>query len=160
MWDVHWRIGGSAGTLLESNICSKSPSVQITTANPKCYGAWLLMHVTSTASIYMENNWGWVADHELDMTDYNQLNIWNGRGLLVESVQACWIVGGSFEHSQLYNYQVANAQNLYMSHIQSETAYVYCCPFDPLGPELTIWYQIHANEPTRNPRFSGQPSLP
>ena len=96
--------------------------MQITTPDPACYGAWLLMHVTSTGSIYLENNWGWVADHELDMSDYNQLNIWNGRGLLVESVQPSWIIGGSFEHSQLYNYQTANAQNLYMSHIQSETA--------------------------------------
>lgn len=122
MWDVHWRIGGSAGTQLESNICSKDPSVQITTPNPSCYGAFLLMHITPSAGMYMENNWGWVADHELDMTDYNQLNIWNGRGLLVESVSPTWIVGGSFEHSQLYNYQMANAKNLYMSHIQSETA--------------------------------------
>jgi len=46
------------------------------------------------------------------------------RGSLVYYL-ASWIIGGSFEHSQLYNYQVANAQNLYMSHIQSETAYVH-----------------------------------
>jgi glucan 1,3-beta-glucosidase len=122
MWDVNWRIGGSMGTLLQSDHCSKAPAVQITNPDPSCYGAFLLMHVAPTASLYMENNWGWVADHELDLSDYNQINIWNGRGLLIESTQPVWVIGSSFEHSQLYNYQTANAKNIYISHAQSETA--------------------------------------
>jgi hypothetical protein len=122
MWDVHWRIGGSAGTQLEVDTCEKTPSEIIFVPSPNCFASFLILHITSTASLYMENNWGWVSDHELDATPHDQINIWNGRGLLVESQKPVWIIGGSFEHSQLYNYQVANAQNLYMGHIQSETA--------------------------------------
>lgn len=63
MWDVHWRIGGSAGTLLQSDNCTKTPDV-LTPANSTCIAAYMLMHITKTGSVYMENNWGWVADHE------------------------------------------------------------------------------------------------
>lgn len=70
----------------------------------------------------MENNWGWVSDHELDMSAKGQINIYNGRGLLIESQLGVWMYGSSFEHSQMYNYQVANAKYVYMSIIQSETA--------------------------------------
>lgn len=66
MWDVHFRIGGSAGTKLQSDTCSKNPNVTAP-ANPACEGAFLLLHVTQKATIYLENNWFWVADHELDL---------------------------------------------------------------------------------------------
>lgn len=120
MWDVHWRIGGWNGTLLQSDRCTKTPTVQ-TVPNPLCYGAFLLMHVTSSAQIYMENTWGWVSDHELDLPDHNQIQIYNGRGILIESTKPSWLYGTAFEHSTLYNYQVANARNVYMSSIQTET---------------------------------------
>lgn len=123
MWDVHWRIGGTAGTQLQADTCLKNPTVSHG-ANPDCVGAFLLLHVTDTGSLYMENNWGWVADHELDMNPYidKQVDIYNGRGALIESNKGVWMVGTAFEHSQLYNYQIANAQNVYMGAIQSETA--------------------------------------
>ncbi|MCJ1457090.1 hypothetical protein MMC28_007456 [Mycoblastus sanguinarius] len=127
MWDVHWRIGGSAGTGLQSDTCAKNPSVTAN-YNPACEGAFLLLHVTSSASIYLENSWGWVADHELDLADHNQINIYNGRGILVESQGPVWMYGTAFEHSQLYNYQVANAKNVYMGIIQSETPYMQSNP--------------------------------
>jgi glucan 1,3-beta-glucosidase len=119
MWDVHWRIGGSNGTLLQNNC---AVGVAGSYPDPNCYAAFLMLHITSTASLYMENNWGWVADHELDEVPNNQLNIFNGRGVLVESTNPVWLLGSSFEHSQLYNYGVHKAQNVYMSHIQSEAA--------------------------------------
>ena len=122
LWDVHWRIGGTAGTLLQEDRCAKNPKVVIDTPDPTCIASFLLLHITSTASGYFENNWGWVSDHELDQASHGQINIFNGRGLLVESTSAVWVVGGSFEHSMLYNYGISNAQNVYMSHIQSETA--------------------------------------
>ena len=107
MWDVHWRIGGSAGTQLQSDTCTKTPNVT-TYANSDCEGAFLLLHVTAQGSIYMENNWAWVADHELDRSDHNQLNIYNGRGILIESENGpVWMYGTSAEHSVLYNYQVS-----------------------------------------------------
>lgn len=120
MWDVHFRIGGSAGTNLQSNTCAKNPSVQAP-ANAACEGAFLLLHITRQATTYLENTWFWVADHELDLADHGQINIYNGRGVLVESQGPVWMYGTSSEHNQLYNYQLANAKNVFMSSIQTES---------------------------------------
>jgi hypothetical protein len=59
----------------------KNPNV-ISNANSNCEGTFLLLHVTSTADIYLENAWFWVTDHELDQPDHNQI-IYNGRGVLI-----------------------------------------------------------------------------
>jgi len=102
MWDVHFRIGGTAGTKLQSDTCSKNPNATHT-ANPACEGAFLLLHVTKKASIYMENNWLWVSDHELDRADHNQIDIYNGRGVLIESEAGpVWMYGTSA--GKLLNY--------------------------------------------------------
>lgn len=122
LWDVHFRIGGSAGTELQSDTCSKTPDVE-TAVDPACIGAFLLLHVTDSSSIYMENTWLWVSDHELDRDDFNQINIYNGRGLLLESTKGAWLYGTASEHSVLYNYHLENAKNVYMTVIQTETAY-------------------------------------
>ncbi len=80
MWDVHWRIGGSAGTLLQDNTCLLDPGLATTLADTApCVGAFLLLHVTSQANIYLENTWGWVADHDLDLGNRDQIDIYNGR---------------------------------------------------------------------------------
>ena len=128
MWDVHMRIGGSAGTQLQQDTCSKNPAVTAA-ANAACEGAFLLLHVTAKATIYLENNWFWVADHELDIPGNNQLNIFNGRGVLVSSEEGpVWMYGTSSEHSVLYNYQIANASSVYMALIQTETPYFQSNP--------------------------------
>lgn len=126
MWDVHFRIGGAAGTGLQSDTCSKNDTSTITSQGvSKCQGAFLLLHVTSKGSVYLENNWMWVADHELDRQDHDQVNIYNGRGVLIESTEGpVWMYGTSSEHSQLYNYQILNAKNVYMGVIQTETPYM------------------------------------
>lgn len=132
-WDVHFRIGGTAGTSLQSDTCAKNPNVTHS-ADPKCAGAFLLLHVTKEASIYVENNWFWIADHELDLADHEQIDIYNGRGVLIESADGpVWLYGTSSEHSQLYNYQIAHAQNVYMALIQTETPYFQANP-DALQP--------------------------
>ena len=139
MWDVHMRIGGSAGTGLQSDTCSKNPNVTAA-ANPACIGAYMLLHVTEKATIYLENNWFWVSDHELDLADHNQINIFNGRGVLVESAQGpVWMYGTSAEHSQLYNYQINKAENVYMGAIQTETPYYQSNPnaLTPFTPSST-----------------------
>lgn len=120
LWDVHFRIGGTAGTKLQSDSCAKTPSVT-TAADENCEGAFLMLHVTAKASIYVENCWFWVADHELDLADHGQINIYNGRGVLIESHGPVWMYGTSSEHNQLYNYQLNDAKNIYMSAIQTET---------------------------------------
>lgn len=122
LFDVHFRVGGSAGTQLQSDVCKKTPKVT-TKPDPACEGAFMLVHVTAEASIYMENTWLWVSDHELDLSDHSQINIYNGRGILIESTGGAWLWGTASEHNVLYNYQLTNAANVYMSLIQTETAY-------------------------------------
>ena len=130
MWDVHFRIGGAAGTELQSDKCAKNPNITMTAEKVSaCSGAFLLLHVTSKGSAYLENIWAWVADHELDRSDHNQIDIFNGRGVLIESAEGpVWMYGTSSEHSQLYNYQVSSAKNVYMGIIQSETPYMQANP--------------------------------
>ncbi|EFR04093.1 hypothetical protein MGYG_07100 [Nannizzia gypsea CBS 118893] len=132
MWDVHFRVGGFAGTELQSNTCAKTPN-STTTPNPKCFGAFMLLHITKTASAYLENTWLWVSDHELDLSDHGQINIYNGRGALIESSGAVWMYGTASEHNTLYNYQIQNAKNVYMALIQTETPYYQSNP-DALVP--------------------------
>ena len=133
LWDVHFRIGGTAGTQLQIDRCQKNENVT-TTFKPECAGAFMLMHITQQATAYLENTWFWVADHELDLSSWpgyainNQINIYNGRGILVESKGPVWMYGTSSEHSQLYNYQIANAQDIWMGSIQTETAYMQANP--------------------------------
>ncbi|KAI0425937.1 glycoside hydrolase family 55 protein [Xylaria sp. FL1042] len=123
MWDVHFRIGGTAGTGLQSDHCSKDPNAT-TTVDDECKGTFLMLHITKTASTYIENCWFWVADHELDRADHNQINIYNGRGVLIESLNPVWLWGTASEHSVMYNYQIANAQNTFIGLAQTETAYM------------------------------------
>ncbi|GES59356.1 exo-beta-1,3-glucanase Exg0 [Aspergillus terreus] len=139
MWDTHFRIGGSAGTELQSNKCSKTPK-QTTTPNPECIAAFMLLHVTEKSDAYIENAWFWTADHDLDLPDHNQINIYNGRGVYIESQGPVWLYGTASEHNQLYNYQVSNARNVFMGLIQSETPYYQANPnaLVPFTPQ-TKW---------------------
>ncbi|KAL8804895.1 MAG: hypothetical protein Q9182_002297 [Xanthomendoza sp. 2 TL-2023] len=147
MWDVHFRIGGTAGTDLQSNKCKKNPSAVHATANQDCEGAFLLLHVTGKASIYLENNWFWVADHELDLADHSQIDLYSGRGVLIESKEGpVWLYGTSSEHNVLYNYQVAHAKNVYMAVIQSET------PYSQSNPDATTPFST--NTRYHDPDFS------
>ncbi|KNG86511.1 exo-beta-1,3-glucanase Exg0 [Aspergillus nomiae NRRL 13137] len=139
MWDTHFRIGGSAGTELQSDKCAKTPK-QTTTPNEECIAAFMLMHITEKASAYIENSWFWVADHELDLPDHNQINVYNGRGVYIESQGPVWLYGTASEHNQLYNYQVTNAKNVFMGLIQTETPYYQANPnaLTPFTPQ-TKW---------------------
>ncbi|ETS76517.1 hypothetical protein PFICI_11904 [Pestalotiopsis fici W106-1] len=145
LWDVHFRIGGSAGTELQSDKCAKNPN-STHEANTDCEGAFLLFHATQTASVYVENCWFWVADHELDLEDHSQIDIYNGRGVLIESQNPVWFWGTASEHSQMYNYQITNARNVWMSVIQTETAYMQG------NPDATTPFTV--NEGYFDPDFS------
>lgn len=151
MWDVHFRIGGSAGTKLQSNTCAKNPSTT-NPAKPQCEGAFLLFHVTKTGSVYVENNWYWVADHELDLSDHNQIDLFNGRGVLIESQAGpVWLYGTSSEHNVLYNYQITNAASVYLALIQTET------PYFQSNPDATTPFK--PNSAYHDPVFSGSSSV-
>jgi glucan 1,3-beta-glucosidase len=127
MWDVHFRIGGAAGTELQSDTCPKTPKEK-TTAKKECMAAFMLLHITKKGSAYLENTWFWTADHELDLKDHNQINVYTARGVLIESENANWLWGTSSEHHQLYNYQISGAKNVFMGLIQSETPYYQSNP--------------------------------
>ncbi|EAQ91543.1 hypothetical protein CHGG_03478 [Chaetomium globosum CBS 148.51] len=58
LWDVHTRIGGYRGTNLELEQCAKNPNVT-NPINPDCFGAFMMLHVTPGAGIYLENTWYW-----------------------------------------------------------------------------------------------------
>lgn len=150
MWDVHFRIGGAAGTKMQSDQCLKTPDSP-TTPNPACFGAFLLLHITSTASVYLENIWAWVADHDLDLPGEQQINIYNGRGILIENTSGpVWLWGTASEHNVLYNYQVSKASNVFLGIIQTETAYMQSNPsaLVPFTPQTSF------NDPT----FPGCPN--
>ena len=92
LWDVHTRIGGFAGSNLQTEQCLKTPDVVITAVNlvQSCIAAYMSIHITKwSAGLYMENNWLWTADHDLDDASNNntQITIYAGRGLLIESLQ-------------------------------------------------------------------------
>jgi glucan 1,3-beta-glucosidase len=128
LWDVHARIGGFAGSGLQNEQCPKTPNVKVTeeNLNRDCLAAYLTMHVTKWASgLYMENNWLWVADHDLDDTLNNntQITLYAGRGLLIESLQGrMWLYGTAVEHHVKYEYQFVDTKDIFMGQLQTETA--------------------------------------
>lgn len=111
-WNTHFRIGGAAGSLIETK-CQGSPA--------DCKAAWGLLRLTSTSSAYIENMWGWTADHDLDGS--RPQTIATGRGLLVEANKATWLVGTGFEHNTLYQYNFQQARNVFSALQQSESPY-------------------------------------
>ena len=79
------------------------------------------MHLTASSSAYIENMWGWTADHDLD--GGHDQNIATGRGFLVEATSATWLHGTASEHNTLYQYNFNNAANVFIGMQQCETPY-------------------------------------
>lgn len=128
LWDVHTRIGGFAGSHLQQEQCIKTPENTTTASNLKkeCIASYLSLHITPWASgVYLENNWLWVADHDLDdsLNNNTQITIYAGRGLLDQSVQGrVWLYGTAVEHHVKYEYQFVDTKDVFMGQIQTETA--------------------------------------
>lgn len=51
------------------------------------------------------------------------IEVYSARGILIESQGPTWLYGTASEHNVLYQYQLLNAKNIWMGHIQSETPY-------------------------------------
>lgn len=124
LWDVHTRIGGFAGSNLQLAQCPTTPT-QANVVNPNCIAAWMSMHITAGATnLLMENNWLWVADHDLEDANYTRINVFAGRGLYVESTAGkLWLSATGSEHHTLYQYQLFKTRDVYMSMPQTETPY-------------------------------------
>ncbi|EXL41482.1 hypothetical protein FOCG_16286 [Fusarium oxysporum f. sp. radicis-lycopersici 26381] len=127
LWDTHFRVGGAAGTDLTVKDCPKLSGK----VNPNCVAASLMLHLTPDSSGYFENVWMWTADHDFDTADQTQVDIYVGRGMLVESKGPTWLWGTSVEHCVLYQYQLSGAQNIVMGLIQTETPYFQSFPEAP-----------------------------
>ena len=112
-WNSHITVGGAADTKVNT-VCSNGNTAD-------CKAAFAMLHLTSSSSTYVENMWGWTADHSLDGGPVQ--NIATGRGLLIEATKGTWLTGTAFEHNTLYNYNLHNAQNVFAGMQQTETAY-------------------------------------
>ncbi|KAF9871949.1 hypothetical protein CkaCkLH20_10581 [Colletotrichum karsti] len=139
MWDCHFRVGGAVGTDLRIDDCPKSTG----DAKKDCIAASMLFHVTARGSGYFENVWVWTADHDMDVehryiedgntTTSAQINVYTARGTLIESQGPTWLYGTGSEHHVLYQYQIQNAKDVFLTHIQTETPYYQAGP-DALKP--------------------------
>ncbi|RHZ61554.1 hypothetical protein CDV55_100232, partial [Aspergillus turcosus] len=105
MWDSHFRVGGAEGTNLQLEDCPARSDVKT-----NCMAASLLLHLTTDSSGYFDNVWVWVS-------------IYVARGVLIESQGPTWLYRTSSEHMQMYQYQLSNASNIVLGHMQTETPY-------------------------------------
>ncbi|SNX82776.1 probable beta-1,3 exoglucanase precursor [Melanopsichium pennsylvanicum] len=145
IWDSHIRVGGFAGTNLQADKCAREQPL-----NNDCRASFLNLHLTTNSSAYIENMWVWTADHDLDYGDRAQVNILTGRGILVESAEGpVWMYGGASEHSILYQYNIVNANNIFISLAQTETAY-----FQGKGREVASAEEALFIETYHDPNFN------
>ncbi|GKT46029.1 putative glucan endo-1,3-beta-glucosidase btgC [Colletotrichum spaethianum] len=105
----------------------------------------MLLHLKPDSDAYLENVWAWVADHDLDQSNRNQIDIYVARGMLIESKKA-WLWGTSSEHCVFYQYQISGASNIAMGMIQTESPYYQPVPKAP-QPFRT---GLFPNDPTFN----------
>ena len=86
-----FRTGGTASSNNQAQLCA--------TPGAECKSAWGMLHITSSASAYLENVWGWNADHGIDPLPAAIANsLQTGRGALIESTSPTFFVGESMEH--------------------------------------------------------------
>ncbi|KAK4464051.1 pectin lyase fold/virulence factor [Cladorrhinum samala] len=148
LWDVHTRIGGYAGTQLELEQCAKNPNAT-NTIPEQCFGSFMMLHIPAGGSAYLENTWYWVADHSLEPSAKDgQIDVFNGRGVLIEGEGPVWGWATASEHSVLYNYQFNDASNVYLALIQTET------PYFQGNPDATKPFTV--NEKYADPDFEKQ----
>ncbi|KGO69522.1 Pectin lyase fold/virulence factor [Penicillium italicum] len=115
LWNTMAMVGGTADTSISGACTSQDPK--------DCMAAFMVMHLTESSSAYIENFWGWTADHNLDSESLLTI-ISTGRGILVESTKGTWLTGTGSEHHWLYNYNFHNAQNVFAGLLQTETPYM------------------------------------
>jgi hypothetical protein len=73
LWNTMAMVGGTADTSIASACTSQDPK--------DCMAAFMVMHLTESSSAYIENFWGWTADHNLDSESLFTI-ISTGRGIL------------------------------------------------------------------------------
>ncbi|CAG7926346.1 unnamed protein product [Penicillium olsonii] len=115
MWNTMALVGGTADTSVTTTCTSQDPK--------NCMAAFMVMHLTESSSAYIENFWGWTADHNLDSESLLTI-ISTGRGILIEATKGTWLTGTGSEHHWLYNYNFHHAQNVFAGLLQTESPYM------------------------------------
>lgn len=115
LWNTIVTVGGTAETSVKDDCDNQDTS--------KCMAAYMVAHLTKSSSAYIENFWGWTADHNLDGGSSKTI-ISTGRGVLVEATKGTWLTGTGSEHHWLYNYNFHAAQNVYAGLLQTESPYM------------------------------------
>ena len=106
MWDTLFRLGGAEGTDMQTSQCGNLLGAN---TGPACQAAFLGLHITSSASAYLEGTWVWLAvsngtsdrvctrscapiqDH--DVEGGTNVTLFSGRGILSESQGPVWMIG-------------------------------------------------------------------
>merc|ERR1711937_669606 len=70
------------------------------------------LHIHGNAGGYIENSWGWTADHDIDGN--KNLTVKNPRGWLIESTEPLWLYGTACEHNAQYQYKLDGASHVVM----------------------------------------------
>jgi glucan 1,3-beta-glucosidase len=83
--------------------------------------AYTMLHLRGQAGGYLENMWGWTADH--DIATGNPVTVKNPRGFTSSGRGNLFMYGTAFEHSYLHQYSFTYAQNTIMMMSQTETPY-------------------------------------
>ncbi|KAF8677635.1 Glycoside hydrolase family 55 protein [Rhizoctonia solani] len=138
MWEVHIRLGGFTGSGVQVSNCLASNAQQPTN---ECTVAFLAMHLTEKAALYYEGGWVWTADHDLDDPTQRQIDVYTGRGILIESCGPVWLTGSGSEHHVIYQYNLVGAENVYLGLIQTETPYWQPQPAPPAPFALSKAYK-------------------
>ncbi|KAJ5099533.1 hypothetical protein N7532_006534 [Penicillium argentinense] len=114
LWNTMVTVGGTTETSVKDNCNNQDTS--------KCMAAYMVAHLTESSSAYLENFWGWTADHNLD-GGFSKTIISTGRDVL-EATKGTWLTGTGSEHHWLYNYNFHSAQNVYAGLLQAENPYM------------------------------------
>ncbi|GIJ84571.1 hypothetical protein Asppvi_003418 [Aspergillus pseudoviridinutans] len=128
MWDSHFRVGGALGNELQVSQC---PTKSTPNINSGCIAASMLLHLTSLPSAYLENVWAWTADHDMDDAANTMADVYSARGILIESKGPTWLYATASEHNVLYQYELYEAENIFMGMIQTESPYYPPVPSAP-----------------------------
>jgi glucan 1,3-beta-glucosidase len=143
--NTHFRIGGATDSNV-NNACGTSP--------PQCMAGFMLLHATQNSSAYFEDVWGWTADHALEGGTEgpgSSTYISTGRGFLIESQKATWMMGVAPEHQTLYGVNINNAQNVYIAMVEIETPYWQ--PNPPTSPNVLAPHPWNPNLSFGDPTF-------
>ncbi|KAG5949945.1 hypothetical protein E4U53_005614 [Claviceps sorghi] len=117
IWNSHLTVGGTA--VFEIDHPTRPFDKKCSEPNKQCKAAYIGIHLTETSSAYIENTWAWVADHNYE-GEYG-INIAAKGGILVQATQGTWFHGVAAEHWWLYQFNLWEAQNVFVSMLEAET---------------------------------------